>query len=741
MKYIDIELDGKQVRIPEFAYEESIQQIAKILKEQLRVAAGDTKLISKILREGNKAQKEATKKAHQQQAKEDARQKNADKEELKTQKKILQEQSKGNSKLVSAVEKMASPSGTVGNAFSNVFGSLGKFTRFLNVGVAALVGLVHGVTTAFKFLMKLGRLEASLFRGGFFDFQATEGVANGIASLGVSAAKAGMTIEEAAEYVTQYSKAVDVFGTTLFDASNVVQKTLDSQGLLGLSVAELNEQVGEQAELFRRMGIAVEADGQNLADHTVEVLRVTQQFSSLTKVSADVIRSMVAQASVMASFTNRMRMLPEFMRQNSLKSAQVGFAGLAAFGPEIGGQLSSMLSQGIGRGTLAFDESARQLLTVSPRLYNSLENLNKIISGGGGTDDVAAGLDAFRENVIRVGKIDRRRLQALEIAGVPMADAIIKLSNLSENIDVVTNDFKEMARAQAELKPGELAQVQSRLSRTMTILRVAFNKLALAFLTDGVIDAIEKFGNYIADLGNKLANFISDPNNGIFGMINKIMNGITKFMSGMFHTAAGAIGAQLNRSLAEKLPTGMNKEKLAQLDVLRAQYNNVQQYGPPGTAERERRRLLHEMLRLTGNTSIGAGNYTHGQKMSEDGMVKSEYMAEAMKILNADSGQYYASNKVLGPGSQIPASDFNIDGGTYNGQGSAGVGSSARSRSKIRIMPMFGDAQSYVNQEKKPEDYLKEIAANGVITQEQLATLIEHIKKSNTNIQTVIHRS
>ena len=301
---------------------------------------------------------------------------------------------------------------------------------------------------------------------------------------------------------------------------------------------------------------------------------------------------MVAQASVMASFTNRMRMLPDFMRQNSLKSAQVGFAGLAAFGPEIGGQLSSMLSQGIGRGTLAFDESARQLLTVSPRLYSSLEKLNKIISGGGGTDDVAAGLDAFRENVIRVGKIDRRRLQALEIAGVPMADAVIKLSNLSENIDVVTNDFKEMARAQAELKPGELAQVQSRLSRTMTILRVAFNKLALAFLTDGVIKAIENFGNYIADLGNKLANFISDPNNGIFGMINKIMNGITRFMSGMFHTAAGAIGASLQRSLAEKLPTGMNKEKLDQLDVLRDRYNNVAT-GRPGQADAERRKILY----------------------------------------------------------------------------------------------------------------------------------------------------
>ena len=83
MKYIDIELDGKQVRIPEFAYEESIQQIAKILKDQLKVAAGDTKLISKILKEGNKAEKEATKKSHQHQAKEDARQKKHDQEELK----------------------------------------------------------------------------------------------------------------------------------------------------------------------------------------------------------------------------------------------------------------------------------------------------------------------------------------------------------------------------------------------------------------------------------------------------------------------------------------------------------------------------------------------------------------------------------------------------------------------------------------------------------------------------------
>jgi len=731
MKYIDIELDGKQVRIPEFAYEESIQQIAKILKDQLKVAAGDTKLISKILKEGNKAQQEATKKAHQQQAKEDARQKNADKEELKTQKKILQEQSKGNSKLVSAVEKMASPSGTVGNAFSNVFGSLGKFTRFLNVGVAALVGLVHGVTTAFKFLMKLGRLEAQLFRGGFFDFEATEGVANGIASLGVSAAKAGMTIDEAAEYVTQYSKAIDVFGTTLFDASNAVQRTLDSQGLLGLSVAELNEQVGEQAELFRRMGIAVQADGQNLADHTVEVLRVTQQFSSLTKVSADVIRSMVAQASVMASFTNRMRMLPEFMRQNSLKSAQVGFAGLAAFGPEIGGQLSTMLSQGIGRGTLAFDESARQLLTVSPRLYASLENLNKIISGGGGTDDVAAGLDAFRENVIRVGKIDRRRLQALEIAGVPMADAIIKLSNLSENIDVVTNDFKEMARAQAELKPGELAQVQSRLSRTMTILRVAFNKLALAFLTDGVIKAIENFGNYLADLGNKLADFIGGQD-GFFGLINRVMNNITNFFEKMLSSASNGIRVAIARAIKNIDPFSNTENLDSSATAFRQAYSVPGGIGPKPSLDTKSgptydaiRQLVDDLGYFKWDPTMTTRDMI--ERMQADGMLK-KYGIN----LGSEFGGTDRSNRNF-------VSD--LGGANIGTQNSDGVGSSTQSRSKIRIMPMFGDAQSYINQEKKPEDYLKEIAANGVITQEQMTTLIELLKKSNTNIQTVLHRS
>lgn len=731
MKYIDIELDGKQVRIPEFAYEESIQQISKILKEQLRVTAGDTKLISKILRETKKENVNALKKSDKDQTKETARQKKHDQEELKTQKKILQEQSKGQSKLVSAVEKMASPSGTVGNAFSNVFGSLGKFTRFLNVGVAALVGLVHGVTTAFKFLMKLGRLEAQLFRGGFFDFEATEGVANGIASLGVSAAKAGMTIDEAAEYVTQYSKAIDVFGTTLFDASNVVQRTLDSQGLLGLSVAELNEQVGEQAELFRRMGIAVQADGQNLADHTVEVLRVTQQFSSLTKVSADVIRSMVAQASVMASFTNRMRMLPDFMRQNSLKSAQVGFAGLAAFGPEMGGQLSSMLSQGIGRGTLAFDESARQLLTVSPRLYASLENLNKIISGGGSTGDVAAGLDAFRENVIRVGKIDRRRLQALEIAGVPMADAVIKLSNLSENIDVVTNDFKEMARAQAELKPGELAQVQSRLSRTMTILRVAFNKLALAFLTDGVIKAVENFGNYLADLGNKLADFIGGQD-GFFGLINRVMNGITNFFDQMLSSASQGIRVAISRAIKNIDPFSDTSKLDDSATSFRQAYGGKpgEQFVKPSLDKKSGatydavRQIVDDLGYFKWNPTMTTRDMI--EHMQADGMLK-KYGIN----LGSEFGGSDKSNKNF---------VSNLAGANIGTQNSDGVGSSTQSRSKIRIMPMFGDAQSYVNQEKKPEDYLKEIAANGALSQEQMKQLIDLLKKSNINLQTVLHR-
>jgi len=100
-----------------------------------------------------------------------------------------------------------------GGMLGGVVGKLGIFSKFLSIGAAAIGGFVTAITTAFKFLMRLGKLEGGLFRTGFFNFAAQDGVAQGIASLGMMATRAGMTMEQAAEFTGQFAKAMDAFGT------------------------------------------------------------------------------------------------------------------------------------------------------------------------------------------------------------------------------------------------------------------------------------------------------------------------------------------------------------------------------------------------------------------------------------------------------------------------------------------------------------------------------------------------
>ena len=59
MDFIDIDIDGKNVRIPEFASDKSIQQIHKVLKEQLKVSLGnkDGKAIAKLLSSNHRRRK------------------------------------------------------------------------------------------------------------------------------------------------------------------------------------------------------------------------------------------------------------------------------------------------------------------------------------------------------------------------------------------------------------------------------------------------------------------------------------------------------------------------------------------------------------------------------------------------------------------------------------------------------------------------------------------------------------
>ena len=721
---IDIELDGgATVRIPEFAMDKSIQTLIQLAKQQgfktNEIEKADKRTATVLSRMERVLTAQA--KSVEQQNKEEKKQTKQQQKETQIADKVrkaIDDSTKSNSE---KLEKLAEKIGdkNAGGLLGGVVGKLGVFSKFLGVGAAAVGGFFTAITTVFKFLMRLGKLEGGLFRTGFFDFASTNGVASGIASLGMQATRVGMTMEQAAEFTMQFSKAMDAFGTqSIFAAAQSTQALLREQGYLALSLGEISTIVGEQADVFARAGLQVGNNGQKLAQHSVEIARTTQAFSELTKTSAEVIRQLVIQASSSNTFLNRINMLPESIRQSTISSAQTAFAGLAAFGEDAGGSLATMLSEGIGFGDLGFSEAFRELTVSSPQLADSLRGLNNAVIGNGNVTD---SLDTFRKTILNVSDTERQRLQSLAIMGDGMAQTVLTLINQQALISDETNNFVKMMQNATKMEPGELAKAQTLLSNAMTMLSAQFQKLALAFLTESNVKAF----NSIIDGVTRLITDFSDPDNGLFTQISKFitssMNNVSDFTAkNMFNNLVDSItnaltngvSAGIARGVALALPGGDTAKTLKTYDQLVNAYRNAQDPDQKNAA-------LVALLQGTGKT--GKNNYrldADRQKADLDaGIVKdkSAYMtpvigrngqvramteAEIENYLQRKIGEFY-SGSITGykaPGAIADESTQNNNAGT---QQSDGMGGSYRS--KIRIMPMFGDAQSFIEKGEMTE--------------------------------------
>jgi hypothetical protein len=721
---IDIELDGATVRIPEFAMDKSIQTLIQLAKQQgfktNEIEKADKRTATVLSRMEKVLTAQA--KSVEQQTKEEKAQTKQQRKETQTAEKVrkaIDDSTKSNSE---KLEKLAEKIGdkNAGGLLGGVVGKLGVFSKFLSIGAAAVGGFITAVTTAFKFLMRLGKLEGGLFRTGFFDFASTNGVASGIASLGMQATRAGMTMEQAAEFTMQFSKAMDAFGTqSIFAAAQSTQALLREQGYLALSLGEISTIVGEQADVFARAGLQVGNNGQKLAQHSVEIARTTQAFSELTKTSAEVIRQLVIQASSSNTFLNRLNMLPESIRQSTLASAQTAFAGLAAFGEDAGGSLATMLSEGIGFGDLGFSEAFRELTVSSPQLADSLRGLNNAVIGNGNVTD---SLDTFRKTILNVSDTERQRLQSLAIMGDGMAQTVLTLINQQALISDETNNFVKMMQNATNMEPGELAKAQTLLSNAMTMLSAQFQKLALAFLTESnvkafnsIIDAVTRM---VADLSkdggifSQISGFITNSMNNVTDFTAKIKDMFNNLVDSITNALTNGVSAGIARGVALALPGGDTAKTLKTYDQLVNAYRNAQDPDQKNAA-------LVALLQGTGKS--GKNQYrldADRQKADlEAGIVKddSAYMtpvigrngqvrpmteAEIENYLQRKIGEYY-SGSITGykaPGAIADESTQNNNAGT---QQSDGMGGSYRS--KIRIMPMFGDAQSFIEKGEMTE--------------------------------------
>ena len=721
---IDIELDGGTVRIPEFAMDKSIQTLIQLAKQQGFKTGEIEKADKRTATVLSRMEKVLTSQAKQvdQQAKEEKKQTKLQQKETNESTKVrkaIDDSTKSNSE---KLEKLAEKIGdkNAGGMLGGVVGKLGIFSKFLSIGAAAIGGFVTAITTAFKFLMRLGKLEGGLFRTGFFNFAAQDGVAQGITSLGMMATRAGMTMEQAAEFTGQFAKAMDAFGTeSIVDAAVSTQALLREQGFLALSLQEINGIVGEQAEVFARAGLQVGNNGQRLAMHSVEIARTTQAFSELTKTSADAIRNIVIQNSSNEVFLNRLNMLPDEIRESALRSSQQAFAGLAAFGEESGGALANILAQGIGFGDLGFVEGFRELTVTSPQLADSLRGINNTIMGGGSVID---SLEDFRKSILNVSDSERQRLQALAIMGDSMSQTVLQLINQQALISDETNNFVRMMQEASRMEPGELAEAQVKLSNALTLLTAQFQKLALAFLTESNIQAFNNIITSITDFVTEMSTKEGGLFSTISASITKAMENTTSFMQkvkdffsngldGMTNFITNAltngISAGIARGVALALPGGDDSDKLkeydALVDKLKQFPSNLDELTTQQKADRQA--IINQLLEASGfgkfKTIDGVRMPTTGRNAEERPLTE----AELEETLQRRIGEYY-SGSITGykaPGSTTPVTgdDANPPGDQSGTQES--MGNEGAFRSKIRIMPMFGDPQSFIEKGEMTE--------------------------------------
>ena len=737
---IIIEFGGERVEIPEFAMDSTVKALINVTKAEGMKASKDAKEQKKSI---ESLMKELVGVNAKQRQKKEVDAQNQTTDAVKKVREAVDKSSKAQKGLLG---KLGGGSGSI---LGGVVSKFGKFGKMLNPVTAGLFGLFNAVKAVTEFLMKMGRLENTLFRRGF-NFIDPEGrLADGIAKLGAQATDASLSIDEFVELTSQFATAFGEFGTqTITDAIQNTQDLLKSQGFLGLSNSEMSQAVAEMAEQFRALGLNVEGQSMFLANQTVKVLQTTQAFTKLTNTSNDVIRQMVMQATTMEAFRNAMQMLPNDMRAGSVESSQVAFAGLAALGEDLGGQLTQALSEGIGRGGLQFTDFGQQLAGVSPVLLNSLQELSYAAGNGG---DVVGALDNFRNAIGEVDSNQRQFLRALEISGDPMAKFVIKLANMNETID--DTSFKQLQATMSEIDAGQLGVAQTQLALAMARIRTAFQKLQIAFLTPEVVAGFEVVVKKVVSIMETVATFLKDN---LYSIINSFVTAIArgiKFIKNLFSdgnnimaegsakiTAAATktISASANRILATLLPTGDSGKELNKMDNLKATLDSSK-------TQAEYDANLKKLYDYVFNTEsfFGkeipslVGNIKSGIINDNTNLKKEQRLFERLNKYGVNFQGYNYTDRIqrMGNGQK------NDGGGMFDDLQTNVLGTQPNNQ-RIKIMPMYGDLDDYANNEDSPQIKLlkKQLAVAEAQLEElraQTGNTEESKNKQNESLQTL----
>ena len=400
-------------------------------------------------------------------------------------------------------KNIQTPFKSVNNVIQKFAGKLGIVGAALGA-VATAVGFVIGrlkqFTDAFRTVFSMG-----------FRFE------QGAMGLAKSALRAEMGIQEYTEILGRFSTAVGVVGTDSFNNLNVaLRDNLKTQGLLGMSLAELTEYTGDFADQLLGAGILNEVNNEQLENMATSYLKNITAFSQLAKVSRDQISATIKASVSVEAFANRLGMMGPVAAEKVLRSAQVVAGMFAGLGTEFGDQLATTFTTAYGRGGLFFTEAGRQLLAVNRDLYNSMSGIINDLDTMTEGDAAKAAVDMFEamENVsddtrARLGIIERSNTEYAAAARDQIA-LIRRIENLRE--EGALEEFKDLKRMREESKIDPLSIAFINFERVIQKFKLTFKTFFTSLfgnqrIFDAIGGAMQKFTDNAGVITDKILSF------------------------------------------------------------------------------------------------------------------------------------------------------------------------------------------------------------------------------------------
>ena len=405
--------------------------------------------------------------------------------------KKLMQVGNGADRTIGTLQKLSSAGGNVSKSLLAIVPALGRVA-----GAAALItkmtDAMSETTDTYRQLTQVGQT----FNGSMLSMQ-------------IAAAEAALPLNEFAEVLKKNSTVIAAIGTQSFGAmSKALRVSLKDVGQLGLTTAQLNQNLGQYLDTQRLYG--------NLSNQSTEKTTANVRALGIETLKAAHMTGMHTEkinesaAAALKDESLRAKMLQ--MSANSVDTYGLALNKaviyMSALPGEAGKTLSTMLAQTVGRGTALLTDASQTFIDAGLfGVTDMMDNMAKKVANNTWTDQDAA---EFNRKFVAEGMKNMASLQMQAATDNQAAkQAIVMISEMKE----IANKTPEELKAQKGVT-NFLLNLGSIIERVSGLIRERFFKGLESLMTkfEGFTDspAFTAFSAKIGDMAERFGLFLSE---------------------------------------------------------------------------------------------------------------------------------------------------------------------------------------------------------------------------------------